>query len=187
MWVVDPGDTDNVFEWMKIHSKTTISGILLSHAHFDHIYGINEILTRYPQCVVYVANEYGKDALYDAKINRSKYTEEGPITLSDSAKIQYFPELLELWRGVDMKTIITHGHSDDSVCFIIEDMLFTGDTLIKNVRTVTKLKGGSVEKMKDSVNTLSELKGRNFKVMPGHGESFLLDGYDLSICWVNKS
>ena len=45
VWVIDPGDTDPVFEWMKTHHKTSIIGILLTHAHFDHIYGMNEIVS----------------------------------------------------------------------------------------------------------------------------------------------
>ncbi len=186
VWVVDPGDTEAVFEWMKVHSKTVISGILLTHAHFDHIYGMNEILSRYPQCVVYIANEYGKNALNNAKTNGSKYTEEGPITILDSATVQYYPKALFLWDGVLMKTVFTPGHSEDSVSLVVDGLLFTGDTLIKDTRTVTKLRGGSVEKLKDSVKSLSELKGGNLKVKPGHGDDFQLDGYDLCICWLNS-
>ena len=180
VWVVDPGDTAVVFEWMQAHSKTTISGILLTHTHFDHIYGVNDILSRYPQCFVYVANEYGKELLNDPKKNGSKYTEEGPIVVTGNAIIRYYEKDVQLWDDVNMRTFITPGHSDDSVCFMVDGMLFTGDTLIKDVRTVTKLKGGSVEKLEDSIKCLSELKGNKLKVMPGHDEEFGLDEYDLN-------
>lgn len=185
VWVVDPGDTENVFEWMKVHLKTTIKGILLTHAHFDHIYGVNAILTRHPQCVVYIANEYGVNALHNAKTNGSKYTEEGPIEIIDSASILYYPETLTLWGGVEMNSFNTPGHSDDSQCLTIENHLFTGDTLIKDVRTVTKLKGGSVDKLELSKHRISELKGNSLKVMPGHGDEFELDNYDLNIMIIN--
>lgn len=186
VWVVDPGDTKIVFEWMKNHSKTAITGILLTHAHFDHIYGMNEILSRYPHCVVYIANEYGKNALHNPKTNGSKYTEEGPIEILNGADIQYYPSTLKLWDDVELHSFNTPGHSDDSQCFYIENLLFTGDTLIKDIRTVTKIRGGSVEKLKDTVKLLSEFQGRYFKVMPGHGEEFLLDGYDLNIAVTNS-
>ena len=84
-----------------------------------------------------------------------------------------------LWNGVEIKTFNTPGHSDDSQCLIVDGMLFTGDTLIKNVRTVTKLKGGSVEKLEESVKFIASLKGNHLKVMPGHDEEFWLDEYDL--------
>ena len=180
VWVVDPGDTDNVFEWMKNHSKTNVSGILLTHAHFDHIYGMNDILSRYPQCVVYIANEYGKDALHDPKMNASKYTEGGPIEIIDKTRASFYSPKMQLWDGVELKTINTPGHSDDSQCLIVDKMIFTGDTLIKDVRTVTKLKGGSVEKLEDSIKIIAVLKGHALRVMPGHGDEFELDEYDLS-------
>lgn len=186
VWVVDPGDTDNVFEWMENHSKTTIIGILLTHVHFDHIYGVNEILVHYPECVVYIANEYGRAALNNPKANGSKYTEEGPIVIDDNALVEYYKDEMQLWDCVDMQTLNTPGHSDDSQCLIIDGMLFTGDSLIKDVRTVTKLKGGSVEKLEDSIRLLSKLKGRGLKVMPGHGDAFDLDSYNIQIATENR-
>ena len=179
IWVVDPGDTEPVFKWMKTHSKHTITGILLTHAHFDHIYGMNEILEHYPECVVYIANEYGKECLSNPKMNGSRYTEEGPIVIADNAIIRFYDDVMHLWDGVEMHTFNTPGHSDDSQCFIIEGMLFTGDTLIKDIRTVTKIKGGSVEKLEESIKKLSKLKGIYLTVMPGHGDVFTLDDYNL--------
>lgn len=45
VWLVDCGDTDNMIP--LLHSKQ-IDGVLLTHAHFDHIYGLNKLLTIYP-------------------------------------------------------------------------------------------------------------------------------------------
>lgn len=180
IWVVDPGDTKPVFEWMKTHQMTNVKGFLLTHAHFDHIYGINIILSRFPDCVVFIANAYGNEALHNPKVNGSKYTEEGPIVIADNAKVEFFGDTMLLWEGVEIKTINTPGHSEDSQCLLVEGMLFTGDTLIKDVRTITKLKGGSVEKLDESMKVIAALKGSNLKVMPGHGEEFELDGYDLN-------
>lgn len=180
VYVVDPGDTEGVFEWMKTLSKHTVTGVLLTHAHFDHIYGVNEILSHFPECVVYVANEYGLNALHNPKINGSKYAEEGPIEIANSAKVEYYNDTMRLWDDVEMKTINTPGHSDDSQCLLADGMLFTGDTLIKDVRTVTKLKGGSVKKLEESIKIIKTLKGKQLKAIPGHGEGFELDDYDLS-------
>ena len=58
--------------------------------------------------------------------------------------------------------------------------LFTGDTLINGERTVTKLPTGSVEKLKESMSLYAGMKGRGYRVFPGHGKEFDLDGYDLS-------
>lgn len=180
VWIVDPGDTEVVFGWMKAHSKTTVSGIFLTHAHFDHIYGVNDILSRFPSCVVYVANDYGKEALFDPRMNASKYTEEGPMTIVREACIEFFPAEMTLWEGVSLKALYTPGHSDDSVCFMVGNMLFTGDTLIKDIRTVTKLKTGSKDKLKETIALLEMLKGMELTVYPGHKGKFMLDTYDLN-------
>lgn len=179
VWIVDPGNTDNIFDWMENHSKTSVSGILLTHAHFDHIYGVNNILAHFSECKVYIANEYGKRALYDAKMNGSKYTEEGSVTLPESANICFYPKALELWPGVVLHTMYTPGHSDDSQCFYVDGNLFTGDTLIKDIRTVTKLKSGSTEKLEETKNKLSMLVNKSLTVHAGHEESFYFDDYDL--------
>lgn len=179
VWLVDPGDTEVVFEWMRNHSKTIVSGILLTHAHFDHIYGINDVLSRFPSCVVYIANDYGKELLFDARKNASKYTEEGPMTVREDASVSYYPEELELWEGIVLKALYTPGHSDDSECLLVADMLFTGDTLIKDIRTVTKLKTGSRDKLKETLSMLEKLKGKGLTVYPGHEDKFSLDSYHL--------
>ena len=180
VWVVDPGDIQPITNWLQKNRKKTVSGILLTHAHFDHIYGINDVLNLFPQCTVFIANEYGRELLFDAKKNASRYSEMGPVVVNRSALIQFFEKELKLWPGVSMSIYQTPGHSDDSVCLWIDNILLTGDTLIKDIRTVTKVKGGSVEKLEQTITILETLKGKGLMVMPGHNEPFPLDGYDLS-------
>lgn len=185
VWLIDPGDVSPVSEWMAMNGKNEVKGALLTHSHFDHIYGLNELLGLYPSCPVYVANEYGCIALYDAKKNGSRYT-EAPFVLKEEANIKLMGDTLELWQGVSMSIINTIGHSPDSVCFLIDNLIFTGDTLIKDTRTVTKLKGGSVPDLENTITMLrTEFQGRRLTVMAGHGDSFELDEYDLSIATFN--
>ena len=180
VWVVDPGDITPIFQWLSCHKKEQVTGILLTHAHFDHIYGINDILSIYPSCSIYVCNEYGKELLFNAKKNASRYSEFGEFIVKENASIRYIPPLLPLWPDTELKAFHTPGHSPDSVCLLVNKLLFTGDTLIKDTRTVTKLKGGSVDDLHHSIQILSNLKKRGLTVLPGHDESFKLDGYDLN-------
>ena len=178
-WIVDCGDVEQLLPLIGDH----LAGVLLTHTHFDHIYGINNLLSRFPSCPVYVANAFGKEVLSDPKKNGSKYTEEGPIAINKDASIDIYPQEMELWEGVPLKVHYTPGHSDDSVCLQVEGMLFTGDTLIKDMRTVTKLKTGSREKLRESLDVLASLKGHGLMVYPGHEELFELDSYDLDNSW----
>ena len=59
-------------------------------------------------------------------------------------------------------------------------MMFSGDTLIKDIRTVTKLKTGSKEKLSVSLRLIEKEKGQGLMVYPGHEDLFSLDDYDLS-------
>lgn len=178
VWLVDPGDAQPVFDWIRQYNKKDLKGILLTHTHFDHIYGVNELLEKYPECLIYVANEYGKEGLTNIKQNGSKYT-GNPIVIEKHANIRFFEHKMNLWPNVELSSLITPGHSDDSICFMIENLLFTGDTLIKGLRTVTKIRGGSVEKLTDSIQHFKQWQGLGYLVCPGHGEEFDLDKYDL--------
>ena len=180
VWLIDPGDIRPITQWMSIHGKNKVTGILLTHAHLDHIYGINDVLCNNHGCVVYVANEYGNELLHDAKKNASRYSEMGPVVIDKDACIRYYESDLQLWPGVKMNVYYTPGHSDDSVCLRVEDMLFTGDTLIKDTRTVTKLKSGSIEKLETTIALLETFKGYCLTIMAGHEDSFLLDDYELN-------
>ena len=179
VWLVDPGDVQAVFHWMQENDKKNVSGILLTHAHFDHLYGINDVLEKFPQCPVYVANEYGKTLLFDPRKNSSYYALIDDIVIFEDADVRVYDSSLSLWPGVMLNVFHTPGHSDDSVCLQVENLLFTGDTLIYNLRTVTKLRGGDTLKLKESLETLQSLSGKGLHVFPGHGEEFELDGYDL--------
>lgn len=185
IWVVDPGDFTIVEEWMQSNSKTGIAGVLITHAHFDHIYGANELYEKYPFTPFFVYNQTGVEILYDSKRNGSKYT-EAPFVLSEYAKVfTVTPEMI-LWDNCKIHNVFTPGHSEDSMCILLDTKLFTGDTLIKDIRTVTKLKGGSVEKLQESINWIETLKGKGVVVYGGHEEPFELDYYDLSIATTNK-
>ena len=179
IWLVDPGDVQAVFNWMQENDKKNVSGILLTHAHFDHLYGINDVLEKFPQCPVYVANEYGKTLLFDPRKNSSYYAPIDDVVVASAADIRFYNTTLALWPDVTLNVIYTPGHSDDSVCLKVDNLLFTGDTLIYNLRTVTKLRGGDTLKLKDSLEVLQTLLGQGLWVCPGHGEEFKLDGYDL--------
>ena len=186
VWLVDPGDVQPVIEWIESNGKYSVSGVLLSHSHFDHIYGLNDIIDSFPDVRIYVANDYGKDLLFDAKKNGSRYTEEGAFIIKDSADVRFYESLDKILKDESVEAILTLGHSEDSVCLLIDNFLFTGDTVIKDTRTVTKLKGGSAESLKASLDKLEQLKGRGLEVCPGHGETFFLDNYDLDVCWINR-
>ena len=74
VWLVDYGDTDRVLE--KVGDKI-VEGVLLTHTHSDHIYGLEELIKRYPSVKVYT-NAEGVEALKSPKLNLSHYHSKYP-------------------------------------------------------------------------------------------------------------
>ena len=69
-WLVDCGDIEEVVK--QLPAQSTIAGVLLTHVHYDHIYGLNMLLLLFPNCVVYT-NVFGQKSLMDPKRNFSRY------------------------------------------------------------------------------------------------------------------
>jgi len=79
----------------------------------------------------------------------------------------------------EIKFIMTPGHTEASVSFTIGKWVITGDALIKDLRTITKLPTGSRSKLKKTIELYRIMQGKGYKICAGHGESFLLDHYEL--------
>lgn len=71
-WLIDLGDWLPV---MDIIGNKRIAGVFFTHIHFDHIYGILQLLENFPECFVFTS-DFGKLALASSKLNFSKYHDE---------------------------------------------------------------------------------------------------------------
>lgn len=180
--IVDPGSqyNDDLFEFLKIGGLNP-QYIILTHEHFDHCWGVNDIRDHFLY-VKLVCSSICSLAIQDKKKNHSVFYQQpgfevGPadILLEDiSWKFD--------WNNYKLSFYPAQGHTASGVVFTIENNLFTGDELIKGIKTVTKLKTGSKEKLHNSIAFFESLKGKGYSIYPGHGEAFELDDYDLSIC-----
>lgn len=163
VWIVDCGDFDPVFD--KIEGRE-ISGVLLTHAHFDHIYGLPELLKCYPNCRIYT-NESGRNALADARLNMSLY-HETPLTVGGSqVKICAEGDEIPLFDGVNAKVYETPGHHPSCLTFMVEDNVFTGDAYIPKIKVVTNLPKGDKKLAEQSLKRIMKLTERK-SICPGH-------------------
>lgn len=178
--IVDPGTKDNYELIAYISNKELVPVyIILTHEHFDHCWGVNDLVERYH--VPVICSELCGECIKHEKRNCSVFYENTEAFVIDSETINV--ESLNFilpFGGDEVKLLMTPGHTDASISFTIGKCLFTGDALIKDMRTVTKLPTGSRTKLKETVERYRELQGKGYKVCAGHGESFLLDGYDVT-------
>lgn len=148
--------------------------ILLTHGHFDHIMGLTE-LKKALNAKAVICHD---DLIISDNINEFTRLFGG---LSESVPPVYekFVKDGDIVTVGDMqiKVIHTPGHTEGGVCYLIEDKLFSGDTLFRESVGRTDLFGGSFEKLLDSVkNKLFKLDD-NITVYPGHGPATTI-GYE---------
>jgi hydroxyacylglutathione hydrolase len=67
------------------------------------------------------------------------------------------------WGGLQVRGVATPGHSDDMVAFLLDDAVFTGDTLFKDA-----VGGGSLEQVRSSVMDVFMALPDDTRVLPGH-------------------
>lgn len=177
--VVDPGmeDCKELLFFLE-ENKLFPKYIILTHEHFDHIYGVNKLLELFDS--ILVCTKKCLEAIVDKKKNLSIFYNQVGFKVSPKKKQLVSNEILSI-NNLKIQFKETPGHSLGSVSFWINDMLFTGDVLIKDVKTVTKLPGGSKLEFN---KTLKELKGlfseKDMVVYPGHGEIFSWNEIDFS-------
>jgi len=177
VYLVDVGVSDEIVKSLGINQK--IKGIFLTHAHYDHIYGINDIIKSFPECTIY-CSEYTLQGLYSDKMNLSFY-HENPITFSGEKVILISEGMkIELYPNSYLKVLETPGHNKGSVSFIIENRIFTGDSLIPGYPVVTKLKSGNKEDAVKSILKIIKETQPSDIIYPGHGAFFKLSEIDLN-------
>ena len=147
----------------------TVTHVLLTHGHFDHIGGIAALQEEGAK----VGCLYGEERLAIAD-NLSESMGEGlqipPFFIDFTVKDG---ELLEL-ADMKIKVIATPGHTAGSACYLVENYLFTGDTLFQGSVGRCDLPTGSMTKLETSVKKLYALQG-DYIICAGHGEDTTLE------------
>ena len=72
--------------------------------------------------------------------------------------------------GFEVKVVHTPGHTEGSVCYFIEDCIFSGDTLFRGSVGRTDLEGGSLEDLINSLKNRLYSSEKDYTVYPGHLE-----------------
>ena len=179
--VVDPGDEPDrlISEIEKLSSCHSREGgspdtltpkyILLTHGHFDHVGAVKKLKEKYGFQIVLCKKEHelyrytkGQEKLSGMILD---YPGDPDILIKEGDILSFGKEKI--------KVLETPGHTSGSVCYLICNHLFSGDTLFPHRHGKTSFPTGSQKEMDKSLKRLFLLPN-DTNVLPGHYEETIL-------------
>lgn len=165
---IDPADKGGyIYDALK-ERGFAVAGILLTHGHFDHIWGLEELREK-SGAKVY-AYEGEKALCNDTRLNVSASagracSVEADVYVKDGEEITI--------AGMTCRLIATPGHTSGSCCYYFADdgFLISGDTLFADSVGRTDLPTGDMGELVRSVKEKLFVLPEETKVYPGHGEA----------------
>ncbi len=161
--VIDGGENYKRIKQTEEEHGFIIKAVLLTHAHFDHAGNAKKLQD--DGAKVYVSRLDAPKLLNDDNLGRDfgrKFDYlTADFTFDDGDELDIC--------GIKFKVLLTPGHTDGSACFMVDNMLFTGDTLFLESVGRTDFRTGNREELVKSVKRLFNLDG-DYAVYPGHQE-----------------
>lgn len=174
--IIDVGyDIDALVKFIN-QNKYSVQFCLLTHGHFDHIIGIKKVNDEF-RCPIYI-HENDFQMLNDDSINmyqycKGDYRRDFPEKCSEyikNADVKTINENTTLkFDNLTIKILYTPGHTAGSACYLIEDRLFTGDTIFKNATGRTDLPTSAPNQLRESIKEKIMKLPDETTIYPGHG------------------
>lgn len=166
-FIIDP--SNDVRNIKKMVNKRNVLGIFLTHGHFDHfrtlqdtmnlydakIYLHKEALNKLKNPNISCSNMFGYNTIIDLEIDKYKVVHSGDKIILGEFEI---------------KILTTPGHTNCSICILIENVMFSGDTLFETGVGRWDLPTGNIIELTKSIKQLLGLK-TDYLVYPGHGDT----------------
>ena len=158
--VIDPGDEPARVEQMVQRSGCELRYILLTHGHFDHCTGVAGMLERHPELPVYICEKDATDGV-GSEMQFARLPEKNQ---------RYYKDGDTLTLGaLTISVLETPGHTPGSVCLLVGDVMFAGDTLFRGSCGRTDFPGGDQATLLHSIADVLFKLPDDTTVYPGHG------------------
>lgn len=176
------GDSEDVLDYIK-SKNGKIKAILNTHGHFDHVMGEAYLKKQMPEVPIYL----NKDDWYLAQNLSEQVQKYAPGFKAPSFTPDFdLNEETEFKLGeTPFKFFFTPGHTRGGVSILVENNLFTGDTLFMGTIGRTDLDGGDYDTLVNSIRTKLLPLEDNIKVYPGHGVSSTMGEEKISNPYLN--
>ena len=164
-FIVDPGGYNRQLTKEVIENGVDVEYIILTHGHCDHIGGVNEHLEDFPNAKV-VISAADQKMLQNAKLNMSPMVYEKEITVVPDLMVKQ-GDTLQV-GSMQLKFLMTPGHTPGGMCILVGNTLFSGDTLFYGSVGRTDFPGSSFEQMAESIHQQLFVLPDETEVYPGH-------------------
>ncbi|KPA12070.1 Beta-lactamase-like domain protein [Candidatus Magnetomorum sp. HK-1] len=164
--IIDPGSEDKRIQDFIQSNELSVLGILATHAHLDHIGGVQKLVEFYN--VPFYLHSMDSGILRRADLYKFVFKIKGNFKVPK--KFQPLDDKIKtvLKKGAfNIQLFHTPGHTKGSVSFLIQDHMFSGDLLLKDKIGRTDLPGGDNIAIKYSLRKLTQLQ-QSIHIHPGH-------------------
>ena len=168
--IIDPSNNIKMINKHLVDIK--VKAVLLTHGHYDHFSSLEETINLYQ--VPCFLHKYAKEKVFDLDKSYAKMFGCFKIPNVDNEIFKLVNDgmVLEL-ANMRIKVLSTPGHTNCSVVYIVDDMMFSGDTLFRLSVGRTDLATGDMIKQKNTIDMLKHVK-KDYIVYPGHDEKTTL-------------
>lgn len=166
--VIDPGDNYNGIIAEVNKQGKSVGAVLLTHAHFDHALEVHKFKAN--NVPVYMGKK--EKIIVETSANLGAFY--GYDFVEFSADNELIEGLYEICGFKNVRVLDTPGHTIGSVCYIIENYLFSGDTLFNLSFGRYTFPTGNKHVLYNSVQKLYHLDG-DYIMLSGHGEDTTLE------------
>ena len=166
--LIDCGDIEPISAYLKEAGKT-VGSVYLTHAHYDHVFGLKDLISRYPDIKVLGSKET-LEGLKDEDFTLSYlYDEDFILALSDDQKAPLVDNQPINILGREGYCIATPGHDVDCMTYVIGNMIFTGDSYNPNSVVFTKWTRSNASLALQNEKRIKDLiHDKNLMPYPGH-------------------
>lgn len=166
--LIDPSSESKKILNRIQQSQKQLKAILLTHAHFDHIAALDDVLEQYDVPVYMHPEEF--DFLSEPEKNGSvQFQAYGLPIITSHAQPTAIEEDHHQIGQFQFDALHTPGHSPGSLTYVFDEFAVVGDTLFNNGIGRTDLYRGDYETLVDSIQDKIFNLDETLPLYPGHG------------------